>query len=343
MLKSEDGQALPIVLLVLLLGAFVVVPALGFSNSALIGQRHAKNSLVDEYSADSAVTYVMWKLLDSVYASSPPASQAVTINGATVTVNITRVVAPITILRDMTIRTSSQSDRIDEDEEVWVMVSTPDTRHNGVYLAYDTVNTPSQVTIPWRDAGPITYYFHNNPTPPTGATTIPIIAPDIGYDALTMNTTPPTVTTLYNYDLNRDGLPGRWISIYTPDPEGNCRQQLTIPNGERHRILWRSPPLSADDRIDGRIVFRWWWGTEDGGFGVQDLTWWVCKFDPSRSITGSNPSAILSGSGRDRTNNLVIWQQPFDLTATVGGKTINARVDRISGSEVKLRSWQMIQ
>lgn len=64
------------------------------------------------------------------------------------------------------------------------------------------VSTPSGFTT-WNHFKFQGLYLQNSPTPPTGDTN--------AQTALPLSTTDPTATTLYNYDLDYDAFPGRYI------------------------------------------------------------------------------------------------------------------------------------
>lgn len=343
MLKQESGQALLIVLAILLLGGAFIVPAVAYANSALIGQRLAKNSLVDVYTADACNTYVMWNLLYTAgFADSPPPSVTCTLNGITSTVNINKLTA--SNLVDQTIATTVNY-AMSANHQLWLIISTNDTQGGGVYIAYDTANSASKTKVPWVTQGIKNYYMHNNPTPPTGNTNTPLIDPQVCnasgtcYDALRMDTTLPTVETLYNYDLNHDTYQGRWIE--QSNDGAQCASKVS--ESQNVRIIWRSPTLAAADTINGPVEVRWWWAIADQSFGSHDLTLWICDFDTTRPvvITGQrNPVNILTGSGKLNTGKIPVWVDAFDLWAQARSAKITQRVDKVSATALRVRSWQ---
>ena len=338
LLRDEEGQALPIVLMLLLLGAFFLTPALFYATTTLIGQRLGKDALVDQYSAESGVTYVMWKLLNNAYSLAPPASETITINSRSVTTTIATVPAPT--YTDHRVQSASLAYAMAAGHQVWLVASNNDASDTGLYMAYDTVDAPARAVVPWTTAGATTYYFHNRPTPPVANTNVPNTDASIGMDALTMNTTAPTATTLYNYDANIDALEGRRIRNSADGTQ--CASKAA--GNFRDRIIWRGPTLAAPDTISGPIVIRWWWGLENAGFGDHAITWWICDFDTASGVVTApaalrNPDNIVGRINVATTT--VLWLRPFDLSVTAGSRRLEARVDRMSGTQVKLKSWMV--
>lgn len=344
MLKNENGQALPIVLVVLLLGVSFITPAVYFASSALISQRIVKESLVDLYSADSCNTYVMWNLLYTAgFSTSPPAQVTCTLNGITTTVGIAKLVA--SNLVDQTMQTNIPNYVVAANHQVWVIASTNDNQGGGVYLAYDTSGAPSRAKIPWVTQGAKTYYWHNNPTPPTGDTTTPIIANDVCnssgtcFDAFTMTETTPTQQVLFNYDSNIDVYGGRKIA--QSNDGAKCAGKVT--ESQNVRIIWRSPTQTTTDTINGQVELRWWWAISDQSFGSHDLTMWLCDFDttqPVRTTGSNNPTNVISGSGKLNTGKIPVYVDAFDLRAEARTAKVTSRVDKVSATALSVRSWQ---
>lgn len=89
-----------------------------------------------------------------------------------------------------------------------------------------------------------TYYLHNNPTPPTGNT--------IAQANLSMNVTVPSATTLYNYDTNHDGAPGRLIAR-----GGSGAGETTLARYQN----WRGPTAGLlGQAINGTVTVEFWSG-----------------------------------------------------------------------------------
>lgn len=343
MLRDQRGQALPVVLLVLILGVSFITPAIYYANSSLIAQRRAKEALVEQYSASSANTYVSWRLLDTNYSNAPPPTETVSINGMSVPVSIAAV--PSASIIDASATTTVNA-TLPANHEIWAVVNIPTTAAKDVAMAYDTTGAPSHVVVPFT-TGNVTYYLHNSPTPPTGDAQIPAAETSNPYTILTMDTNPPTATTLYNYDktdpagANRDTVAGRWIE---KKAEGtNCADKVL--DGYRYRIAWRSPIVNPTSgvTINGTVILRWWWATQDGSNQTsQTITWWLCKYDPTKavSIPLMNPNSLFASPGKIVPTRS-LWTKPFDLRAVAGLTNLSSRVDRVSGTAIRVRSWQL--
>ena len=61
-IKGEKGQALPVVLILLVLGGFMVVPSLDYAATSLNASRIVKQNLNGVYAADAGVEYVLRQL-----------------------------------------------------------------------------------------------------------------------------------------------------------------------------------------------------------------------------------------------------------------------------------------
>jgi hypothetical protein len=89
-----------------------------------------------------------------------------------------------------------------------------------------------------------TYYLHNNPTPPVGNTN--------AQANLSMNTTGPSATVLYNYDANQDSAAGRLIA------RGGTGAGET--NLARYQN-WRGPTAGLSGQsINGTVTVEFWSG-----------------------------------------------------------------------------------
>ena len=87
-----------------------------------------------------------------------------------------------------------------------------------------------------------TYYLHNNPTPPTGNT--------VAQANLSMNTTAPTATTLFNYDTNLDSAPGRLIQR-----GGSGAGETTLARYQN----WRGPTAGLlGQNINATVTVEFW-------------------------------------------------------------------------------------
>jgi hypothetical protein len=89
-----------------------------------------------------------------------------------------------------------------------------------------------------------TYYLHNAPTPPTGDTN--------AQANLTMDTTAPTASVLFNYDQDQDAVPGRLIVT-----GGSGAGETTLSKYQN----WRGPTAGLlGQTINGTVTVEFWCG-----------------------------------------------------------------------------------
>ncbi|MBI2288442.1 MAG: hypothetical protein HYU83_05680, partial [Chloroflexi bacterium] len=69
MRKGETGQALILVLILLVVGALLIIPALRLTDTGLKSSQIVTNQVKALYAAESAQEYVMWKLIYDDFAS----------------------------------------------------------------------------------------------------------------------------------------------------------------------------------------------------------------------------------------------------------------------------------
>ena len=84
-------------------------------------------------------------------------------------------------------------------------------------------------------------WWHNNPTPPVGDTASQLL--------LNMTTSPPTATTLYNYDTDRDTVAGLLIL------KGGSGPGETDPTLYQ---AWKTTTLSSPVSIEGDVTIDFW-------------------------------------------------------------------------------------
>jgi len=87
----------------------------------------------------------------------------------------------------------------------------------------------------------VTWTLHNNPTPPVGNTT--------AQANLTMDENPAAAATLYNYDTNADGAPGRRLQKTGTGPGETVLARYAA---------WRSPVLTTARAIKGTVSVQLW-------------------------------------------------------------------------------------
>jgi hypothetical protein len=94
-------------------------------------------------------------------------------------------------------------------------------------------------------AGTWGYYLHNNPTAP--------VANTAAQYNLTMTTTKPTATTLYNYDTDSANRPGRGITRANPP-------SAALITNNRY-VNWRTPALASALTLTGTVTVDLWSAT----------------------------------------------------------------------------------
>lgn len=148
----------------------------------------------------------------------------------------------------------------------------------------DSKASSATVTTAGNFAASSTYYLHNNPTPPLGATAAQANLP--------MTVAVPTATTLFNYDLDHDGDPGRLL--------------LRTVNGLAESGIasyqnWRAPAAPAVQLISGSVTFTFWSAMRSfEGTKAATVTVFLRDFDPLLGTYLEISNATLS---------LSPWQQ----------------------------------
>jgi hypothetical protein len=96
MMKSERGQALPLVLIAIMVGALVIPPFLGHAGTSLIGSRHYAESIDAQYAVDAGAEHAIWNLVyngltDNISSPDDYVTYELDepINGLTTTVTVT--------------------------------------------------------------------------------------------------------------------------------------------------------------------------------------------------------------------------------------------------------------
>ena len=106
-------------------------------------------------------------------------------------------------------------------------------------LAYDIATFTAVLNLSFvAPVSTTSFYFHNNPTPPTEDTGPQAVLP--------LDATGPTATTLYNYNLpgNKPGLELVGTTLGLSDPT--------------NFQLWRTGPLASPLSIDGDVFIEIW-------------------------------------------------------------------------------------
>src|SRR3989338_6407463 len=116
--RRQEGQALPIVMLVLAFGAAILVPANVYANTVLIAQRNAKLALIDGYSAEACNTYAMWRLLVN---DTDTSTVTCNLNGITATVDI--AVVPTSNIISATASVPVSNYPLQQGHELWAVLN----------------------------------------------------------------------------------------------------------------------------------------------------------------------------------------------------------------------------
>ena len=154
-------------------------------------------------------------------------------------------------------------------------------------------------------------YLHNNPTPPTADTNSQAVLPT--------DTTPPSATTLYNYDLNRDGFAGLFI---TKGGAGAGEADLT-----KHQV-WRSGALSSGLSIVGTVTIDLWGALKDFGLSkAGEVTVFLRDYDGA-SYTEIGNGTLLDSDWQGGSSTWVM------KTITISG--LNYTIPVGNELEVKL-------
>jgi len=69
-INGEKGQALPLAMIAVILGALVIPPFLSYASSSIIGSRYYADALEAEYACDAGVEDAIWRLTDGGLANS---------------------------------------------------------------------------------------------------------------------------------------------------------------------------------------------------------------------------------------------------------------------------------
>lgn len=165
------------------------------------------------------------------------------------------------------------------------------------------VGSNTFTTGSWATA--IVYHLHNNPTPPTANTNMQASLP--------MDVTSPAAVTLYNYDRDRDGSPGRLVGKGASSAAEN---DLTKYQN------WRSAQLASPLAIDGSVTLDFWSAIKDFGTNKRgSVAAFLRDFNPATSTYTEIGNATLTvsnwqgGSGSWVSKSLSISVSDYTLAA----------------------------
>jgi hypothetical protein len=160
---------------------------------------------------------------------------------------------------------------------------------------------PTPTPLPPAISG--TFYLHNNPTPPAASTN--------HQSLLAFDQTAPTASTLWNYDVDYDAMPGRTIQ------RGGSGHKESDP--EKYQS-WRGPVLDSPARVSGSVVVHL--SAAMGNFALEgtavlDVYLRDCSGDACTLIS-SDERSLSSWTG-----SLGGWKQ-LNFNLTVSGYTVAA-------------------
>lgn len=235
LIRNEKGQALVAILGFLVIGGLTIAPLLAYMSTGLKATQVHKQKMVEFYRADSAIEHANWRLLyesgfaESMTPENPSVEYSININGTDVLITVTRLAGlggdTLSLDVDYVVPAGHLL-------ELRITISGSDHCH----FAYDTVAYDAWLQIP-TTSETLTYYLHNNPTPPTADTDA---QPDLPMDEIQ-----PTATELYNYDQNYDANIGRRIEESVGGPDG-----LELKEYQN----WQTAPYVNDTHLQGTAI-----------------------------------------------------------------------------------------
>jgi len=98
LITNEKGQALIIVLIVLLVGVLLIVAVLSYAATTLKASQTFEKQVKEIYAADAGIEYGLWRILKG----ATTVEETLTINGMQVTVKVPADEGEATISADVT-------------------------------------------------------------------------------------------------------------------------------------------------------------------------------------------------------------------------------------------------
>ena len=235
LIREEKGQALIITLCLLAIGGLTISPLLAHMSTVLNTSRIHRQKMAEFYLADSAVELASWRLLhesgfaESMTQEDPSVGYSVDMDGIDIPTTVTRLAGLGGDTLSLDVDYIVPANHL---LELRIAVISDDHCN----FAYDTVAYSAWLQVP-TTSEMLTYYLHNNPTPPTADTDAQVNLP--------MDEFPPTATQLYNYDQNYDVNIGRRIEESTGGPDG-----LELKEYQN----WQAAPYDCDTHIQGTVI-----------------------------------------------------------------------------------------
>jgi hypothetical protein len=293
---------------------------LNYTSTAVRSVDISTESTVNEYSAEAAFEWAMWQLMYTnnidVDTSDPTWEGAVDINGTSIPVILSLV--PLGDFIEEALPGVNMNYTIPAGHQMEFKIIIPlDVEPPPSFdhwIAYDSAQFPAQVYIP-TPGGIVSYYWHNNPTPPVGDT--------VEQHPLVLSTVAPTTDTLYNYDTDRDLDPGKLLKKGGEGPDESHPFKMQE---------WITDPLSEDLEIDGKVGLLFWWGmknfkttfTAAGRFFLRD-------YDPV--LETYTEIGFIEHIETE-------WARMYDFSSTCNDVTIKGRV-RLYADKVEILSWNI--
>ena len=152
---------------------------------------------------------------------------------------------------------------------------------------------------------PVTWYLHNNPTPPSGNTS--------AQSNLGMDTTIPAGLTLYNYDVGADTALGRRLQKSGSGP--------TETNLLRY-ANWLSPVLPGARAIAGTVTLSMWSGVQSFSTGrAGALRAYLRDYDPATGTYVEIANGTTTAANWQAGSNTWV---PATVSIAVAGYTVKA-------------------
>ena len=177
-----------------------------------------------------------------------------------------------------------------------------------------TVSGNTLKTGVWATAS--TWYLHNNPTPPVGAT--------VAQFNLALDPSVPTASTLFNYDTGCESRVGRSIK------RGGG---AVTENGACLYASWRSGVLSSARTLNGTATLTTWARKSSTGGTNPTLRAFLRVFDP-----GTTTYAELGSASVSITNDSSSAWASYSLTWSLvsvsvpAGRQIEVRIVATGGN-----------
>jgi len=98
-LSAQEGQSLPLALIVLAIGALLIPPFLAYISTNLLASRVTEEGMKEQYAADAGVEYALWKLINDPnfleLASSSTAGNPVSVHMPT---SVNAIMPEVTVI-----------------------------------------------------------------------------------------------------------------------------------------------------------------------------------------------------------------------------------------------------